>query len=203
MPISRPIQPSGILLLGAVESLALASNLSAMMRVGGKVDPDAFGFGLCEQFFCRLQAIVFAEGVADLAAGCFEKGIGHPAADDDIGRAFEEVFDDEDLVGDFGAADDGGERLLRLMQDLFGAGDLAFHEQAEHPFVFWEELGDDGGGGVGAVGGAEGVIDIDVAEFCQLFGEILVAFFLLFVKPEVFQQHDLAGLRLCDGLFRR
>ena len=46
----------------------------------------------------------------------------------------------------------------------FGAGDFAFHEEAEHPFVFGEELGDDGGGGVGAVGGAEGVIDVDVAE---------------------------------------
>src|SRR5579863_4060292 len=63
-------------------------------RIGGQMDAHAFGLGLGEQLLCGLEAVVLTEGVADPAAGRLEEGISHPAADDDIGRAFEEVFDD-------------------------------------------------------------------------------------------------------------
>ena len=65
------------------------------------------------------------------------------------------------------------------MQDLFGADDLGFHEQAEHFFVVGKELGDDGGGGVGAVGGAECVIDIDIVQVRRVFRRRLCRLFLL------------------------
>jgi hypothetical protein len=78
--------------------------------------------------------------------------------------------------------------------------DFAFHQQAEHPFVPGEKLGDDGRGSMGAVGGAEGVVDIDVAELGELFGEGLIAFFLFFIEAEVFQQQHLAGFELAAAV---
>ena len=45
-PISRPIHPSGILLLGEVEVCACASNLSAMIESAGQMYAYSFLFGL-------------------------------------------------------------------------------------------------------------------------------------------------------------
>ena len=80
--------------------------------IGGQMDANAFLFRLFQECHCGIQAIVFAKGIANLSAGCFQKGIGHAAADDDVGSPFEQVLDNQDLVGDFGAADDGGEWFL-------------------------------------------------------------------------------------------
>ena len=65
------------------------------------------------------------------------------------------------------------------MEHPFGAGDLTFHQEAEHAFIFGKELGNYCGGGVGSVGGAKGVVDIDVTKFRQPFGEVLIAFLFL------------------------
>src|SRR6185312_8438195 len=147
--------------------------------------------------------ILLTKGIADLSAGRLEKSVGHPAADDDVRGPVEEVLDDKDLIRDLGAADNGCKGLLRIVQDLLRAGNFAFHEQAEHPLVLREELRDDGGGCMGAVGGAEGVVDVYVGEACQPFGEIDIALFLFLIETQVLEQHDLAGLRLCYRLFRR
>ena len=184
----------GYIVAGRGRVIGIRGELLGDDAVGREVDPDAFGVCLGEKFFCGVEAIVFTEGVTDLAAGRFEERVGHAAADDDIGRAFEEILDDEDLIGYFCPADDGGKRFPRLMEHAFGAGDLAFHEQAEHALFPRKELGDDRGGSMSAMGGAEGIIHKNIAEFSQFFREGLVAFFLLFVEPEILQEKDLAGL---------
>jgi hypothetical protein len=53
-------------------------------------------------------------------------------------------------------------------------------------------VGDAFGGGVGAVGGAEGVVDVDLGEAGKLFGEGGVVGFFFGVEAEVFEQKDLA-----------
>ena len=170
--------------------------------IGGQVDADAFLLGLGAELAGGLKTIVLTEGVADLSAEGLKEGVSHPSTDDDIGGAFEKIFDDKDLIGDLGAADDGDKGFLRLVQDFFGAEYLAFHQQAEHPLVLGEELSDDGGGCVGAVGGAKGVVDIDVAEFSQFFGEGLVTFFLFLMKPQIFEKEDVPGLQRSGGFCR-
>ena len=66
-----------------------------------------------------------------------------------------------DLVGDLGAADDGDERARGVAQDAGQRLHLALQQQAGRAR---EPRGDAVVGGVGAVGGPEGVVDVDVAE---------------------------------------
>src|SRR5699024_3191791 len=51
------------------------------------------------------------------------------------------------------------------------------------------------GGGVGPVGGTEGIKDEDVRQGGQLPGEVRVVLLLLDAEPEILHQHGLAGLQ--------
>ena len=57
-----------------------------------------------------------------------------------------------------------------------------------------EELGDASGRGVGAVGGAEGVVDVEVERGGELLRELLVVLLLLGVEADVLEQAVLAVL---------
>jgi hypothetical protein len=54
--------------------------------------------------------------------------------------------------------------------------EFALHEESEGGFG--DVVGDAFGGGVSAVGGAEGVVDVDFGGACELFGEVGVVGFL-------------------------
>src|SRR5690606_6245415 len=56
------------------------------------------------------------------------------------------------------------------------------------------------GGGVGAVGGAEGVVDPDVRDLRQLAGEVLVVGLFTGMEAEVLEEEDLAALEVVDDL---
>ena len=60
-----------------------------------------------------------------------------------------------------------------------------------------------GRGGVGAVGGAERVVDVDVGERRQLRAERRVVLLLAGLEPQVLQQQHIAGLCLRHRLLRR
>ena len=53
---------------------------------------------------------------------------------------------------------------------------------------------------VGAVGRAEGVVDVGVGQRGELFGETRIVFFLSRVEPEVLQHGDGPGARRHHGL---
>ena len=55
---------------------------------------------------------------------------------------------------------------------------------------------------VGAVGGPEGVVDVDVTERSELLGEVLVVGLLFGVEAEVFEQQGLARLEVGGELKR-
>jgi hypothetical protein len=55
-----------------------------------------------------------------------------------------------------------------------------------------DELGDALGGGMGAVRGAERVVDVQIGDAREFFREFRVVFFFLLVKPEVFKEQDVA-----------
>ena len=79
--------------------------------VGGEEKLDVVAFGLVEGGLGGLDLVGFDEGFAGGLALCVEEGVGHGSADEDGVGLAEEVVDDLDLVGDFGSADDGDERL--------------------------------------------------------------------------------------------
>ena len=162
--------------------------------VDGKEELDAAGFSLCKRGAGDVEFIELDEGFAGCLTLRVEKGVGHGAADEESVDAIEESIDDGDFIGDLGAADDGDEGAVGLGGGLGKVGELLVHEQAGGGLR--DEVGDALGGGVGAVSGAECVIDVDVAEAGELFCEGCVVGFLLRVEAKVFQEQCLAGFEI-------
>ena len=66
-----------------------------------------------------LRALLVVERLADLhALGNLEERVRHPAADDHLVDLCDEVLEQQDLVGDLGAAEDGEDGLGGRIQDL-------------------------------------------------------------------------------------
>ena len=80
-----------------------------------------------------------------------------------------------------------GEELDFLLDEEAGGGPAHRLRDGDH-------------GGVGPVAGAEGVVDVEVAERGDLLGEGGVALLLLGVEAEVFEQDHVAGLERGAGL---
>ena len=76
--------------------------------------------------------------------------------------------------------------------------ELFFHQITRGALL--DELGDALGGGVGAVCGAERVVDVNIGDACELFRKFRVVFFFLLVKPEVFKEQDVAVVHGGHGL---
>ena len=77
-----------------------------------------------------VDAVALQQALADGVALGHEERVGHPAADDERVDAVHQVLEHGDLAADLGAADDRGERPLRVLQQLREDSDLALHEQA-------------------------------------------------------------------------
>ena len=136
-----------------------------------------------------LDAIRLGQALADRLALGEEEGVGHPAADDEDVDLAREVVEDLDLVGDLGAADDRGEGALRLFHERRQELDLPLHEEAD---VGGQDRRHAVGRRVGAVRGAEGVVDVDVGVGGERLGEVGVVLLFFRVEAEVLEQEALA-----------
>src|SRR6185369_9330981 len=125
-----------------------------------------------------------------------QEGEGHAAAYDDLVDLVAQVFQDLDLAGDLGAAQDGDQRPDRVLHGLVEVVHLVFHQEAggDHG----DEVGDRLHGGVGPVRDGEGVVHVDLAAVYQRLGEIGVVFLLPLVEAEVLQHDDVARLHGVD-----
>jgi len=160
--------------------------------------------GLLEAVLRVFEGGFVEEGGADLLAAGFLEGIAHRAADDDVIALIDEGVDDFDLVGDFETAEDRDIGTV-FGFDLDAAGevlDLFDHEEAEEDGLAFglEDLGDADGGGVGAVGGAEGVHDERVDEAGPFLSEFGVVLFFARLITGVLGEEDLAILKRIDGV---
>ena len=180
--------------------------------VDREVDFHATGFGFFHQLGDDFGAFGVEEAVAD--GHVFEdffEGVGHAAADDDFVSGLDEVADERDFVGDFRAAEYGKERALGVVEHGGEGVEFLLHEEAGD---FGKIDSDDRG--MGAVGGAEGVADEDIAEFGEAGAEgfdivrggfgggavFVFGFAFLFdVEAEVFEEGDFAGLHVGAGGF--
>ena len=100
------------------------------------------------------------------------------------------LSDERQLVGHLRAAEDRHERVRRVAQQALQHLDLALQQQ---PGAGGEPARDPLGGGVGAVGGAERVVDVVRVALREPVGEGRVVLLLLRVEAEVLQHHQLAG----------
>ena len=153
----------------------------------------------------RIDALGLAERVADLVALGGEERKAHRAADEDRVGAIEERLEDADLVGHLGAADDRDERTLRVLEDAAERLDLALEQLAGGAR---QEVRDALGRRVGAVRGAERVVDVDVGERGVALCQLRVVLRLALLEAKVLEEEDLpraqrggggASLELIEG----
>ncbi len=174
--------------------MGLGGELGGHHHVLGQRNAAAARFDLPLDLAGGVEHVRLVQGFADLVAGRGEEGVGDAAADDqlvgDIGQAVEQL----QLGRDLGAADNHRQRLLRVLEGLAQGVQLGRQQRAGAGHR--RELGHTMGGGLGAVGGAEGVHDVDVAQRRHLLRQRLVVFLLALEEAGVFAQHDLAGRQL-------
>ena len=142
--------------------------------------------------FDELEHAVLHKRVADLEAHGLQVGERHPAADDDLVHLFPQILDDADLAGDLGAAQDRHEGPHGVGHGAFQVLDFLAHEKAGPGRG--EIFGDARDGGVVAVGGPEGVVDVDVGQRGQRLRELVVVLLLAEMEPEVLQQEHVTRL---------
>ena len=109
------------------------------------------------------------------------------------------IFDDADLSRHFRSAENGDKRPNGVFDGAFEVFDFFLEEEAGGRGG--NEFGDADGGGMGPVCGAERVVDIDIAEGRQGFGEAVVVFLFARMESEIFKEQDVARLHLGDKPF--
>ena len=105
----------------------------------------------------------------------------------------EQALEDRELGRDLGAADDRDQRPLRLLERRSSASSSAASSGPAQ--ATGANSRDAVRGRLGAVRGAEGVHDEDVAQRRHLLRELFVVLLLALVEAHVLEQHDLAGRR--------
>lgn len=98
------------------------------------------------------------EGGAGREALGLEESENHATADDELVALAHEGLNDTNLRGHLGATDDGSEGALGVGDSAVKVVELLLKKEAGHGGL--EELGHTSGGGVGAVGSAESVVDV-------------------------------------------
>jgi len=141
-----------------------------------------------------VDQVGLGQRLADLQAGREQEGVGDAAADDQLVDVGRQALQDGELGADLGARDDRHQRALGLGQRLGDGVGLGRQQRAGARHL--GELRDAVGGGLSAVRGAEGVVDVDVGQRGELARERLVVLLLALVEAAVLEQHDLAGLHV-------
>ena len=153
---------------------------------------NALGRGLGHHVLAVVQLLVVHQGGAHAAALSGQEGEGHAAADDQGVYLLQKVIDDVQLVGNLGAAQNGDEGTLGIGQGLAHDGDFLLHQVAADGGQIVRHTG---GGGVGTVGGTEGIVHEHIRQGSQLLGQLRIVLGLALDEPGVLQQHDLARLQ--------
>src|SRR6267142_5343847 len=150
---------------------------------------------------CEVQLVIFDERVAYGLAVGFEKGVSHAAPNQHAVGDFHQIFDDFDLVADFGAAKSRDEGTRRIRDGLAEIGQFLFHQQTRSGLL--DKACDSHNRSVRAMRGTKGVANENtVAERGELLRESFVVFFFLGMETDVFQHEHFAvaqGLALAFG----
>src|SRR6267378_623693 len=149
----------------------------------------------------KFQLVIFNERFAYGLAVGFEKGVSHAAANQHAVGDFHQVFDDFDLVADFGAAKNGDEGARGIGHGFAEIGQFLFHQQTRGGLL--DKVRDARNRSVRAVRGTKGVANENtVAERGELLRESFVVFFFFRMEADVFQHEHFAvaqGFALAFG----
>ena len=120
-----------------------------------------------------------------------QESIGHGAADDQHVDFFEQMAEQIELGGNLGAANDGRERVRRLVEHFLEG--LQFGLQRASG-IGRQNVPQTLGRGMRAMRGRERVVDPDVAELGERRDEGWIVFFLARIEARVLQADDVALL---------
>ena len=172
--------------------VGIGSELVGNDEVDRQDDLDALVLCLLEQLASEVVLVRLAEGIANRQAfGCIKR-MSHAAADDDRVDLVDHVADDADLIGDLCAADDGNERMLRVLERLADVVDFLFHQEASDRL---DVLRNACVRSMSAVGNTESIVDCEVAAGSELLRELRIVLLLFLVVAEVLKQQDFARLQ--------
>ena len=175
--------------------VAVAAEVVAAVRVGGQ---HQFVAALRQELFGQVHLVRFHQRAADLTALREAEGVGHRAADQDLVTDAQQVVDHVDLVADLGPAQDRDEGPLGVFEGVGQVLDLLLHQQAHHRGLALGLHGLRHGvhAGLGAVGGAEGVVAVHVAQVREGFNvSVVVALLLAGVEAHVLEHQHLPGFQ--------
>eukprot|EP00899_Mesostigma_viride_P028401 jgi/Mesvir1/8746/Mv26114-RA.1 len=169
-------------------ALRISSELVGHVDIHGEKKLNALRSSLGNQVLGEIQLILLDQRGADALALGLVEGEDHATAQDQLVALLQQGLDHADLGGHLGASDDGAEGARGVSDGAIEVIQLLLQQVAGHGGL--EELGHTGSGGVGAVGRAEGVVDVQVGVSGQLLGELLHVLLLLGVEADVFQQQN-------------
>ena len=148
-----------------------------------------FQFRAREDLFRLPDLSLFHQRPPDRDPPRLQKGVSHPAADRDGVHMLKKILNDADLVGNLRPAEHREERPLRLR-----------HQFAQRPQLFLDQKTDPLLGhmtdhadrrGMRPVGGAEGVVDVDLRQLGEGSRKIRIVGLFLRMESEVLQQDDI------------
>ena len=171
-------------------AIGIGGEVVGQHHVAGQQQLHTLGRGLGLQFLSQLQLVLFHQALAHRQAPGFVEGEDHAAADQHLVALVDQGFQHADLAAHLGTAHDRRQGALGLVDGALQVLELLLHQVAGHAGA--QELGNALGGGMGAVGGAKGVVHIDIRQAGQLLSEAGIVLFLLREEAHVFEQHHVA-----------
>mmetsp|Transcript_27165 Transcript_27165/g.59366 ORF Transcript_27165/g.59366 Transcript_27165/m.59366 type:complete len:503 (+) Transcript_27165:129-1637(+) len=177
---------------------SISGELVGQQHVGGEEELHTLSLGVSHQGLGELNLVLLDQGRTDGEALSLVEGEDHATAQDQHVDALKQGLDHANLGGHLGATDDSAERALGLEHGTLKVVQLLLEEETRDRRG--QELGDTLGGGVGAMGGTEGVVDVQVGVGRELLGEPGLVLGLLTVEANVLEEHHGAGGHGSDGL---
>ena len=125
-----------------------------------------FGGIGCPRLPCEIEFVFFHARLADLLTLSFQECVSHRPADEKGVHLAHQILDDGDLVAHFGSAQNGDERLFRMLQGFTQIAKFLFHQQPGGGLL--HKLRNANRGRVRPMRGAEGIVHIDLAQLGEL-----------------------------------
>src|SRR6185369_8207926 len=150
-------------------------------------------FRLLHDLFGSYDQFVLDERLADRIPHRLQEGESHAAADHDLVDLVDQFFEDLQLPGNLGAAEDRHQGSDRIAHRLVEKGHLVLHQKSGRNGR--NDLRDRLHGGMGAVRYGKGVVHVDVAAVRQLLRKLGIVLLLPGVEADIFQHHYFARLQ--------
>ena len=186
-PMSRPIQPSGTSTPSDSRRSAAASKRSPSTRSTGSRSRQSDASACCSASRRQPNPFLLDQRVPGRDPLGAKEAEAHRAADQDLVGKLQETLDHADLVAHLGAAEDHDQRPGRVRDDGAQLADLALQQQSR---VGGQQVRHTLRRRMGAVRGAESVVDVGIREPGQRSGQLRVVLGLPGLEAAVLEQQQ-------------